>query len=72
MDSTTKAKFAYHRFEFPVRGRHSYGDGVGAPRVGHTHQGQDVLAGLRHEAGGGARRPRPVEGLSTAAPATTS
>jgi murein DD-endopeptidase MepM/ murein hydrolase activator NlpD len=44
MESTTKAKFAYHRFEFPVRGRHSYGDGVGAPRVGHTHQGQDVPA----------------------------
>ena len=44
MESTSKAKFAYHRFEFPVRGRHSYGDGVGAPRVGHTHQGQDVPA----------------------------
>ena len=44
MDSTTQAKFAYYGFKFPVRGRHSYGDGVGAPRVGHTHQGQDVLA----------------------------
>jgi murein DD-endopeptidase MepM/ murein hydrolase activator NlpD len=44
MDSTGKATFAYHRFEFPVRGPHSYGDGVGAPRVGHTHQGQDVPA----------------------------
>ncbi len=44
MDTTSKAKFAYHRFEFPVRGSHSYGDGVGAPRVGHTHQGQDVPA----------------------------
>ena len=34
----------YHRFKFPIRGRHSYGDGVGAPRSGHTHQGQDVFA----------------------------
>jgi murein DD-endopeptidase MepM/ murein hydrolase activator NlpD len=30
--------------KFPVRGRHSYGDGYGAPRSGHVHQGQDVLA----------------------------
>jgi murein DD-endopeptidase MepM/ murein hydrolase activator NlpD len=44
MDSNSEAKFAYHRFEFPVRGPHTYGDGVGAPRVGHVHQGQDVLA----------------------------
>ncbi len=44
MDSTTKAKFAYHRFVFPIRGRHGYGDGIGAPRSGHTHQGQDVFA----------------------------
>ena len=44
MDTTSNAKFAYHRFEFPVRGPHSYGDGVGAPRVGHTHQGQDLPA----------------------------
>jgi murein DD-endopeptidase MepM/ murein hydrolase activator NlpD len=29
---------------FPVRGPHSYGDGIGAPREGHTHQGQDVFA----------------------------
>jgi murein DD-endopeptidase MepM/ murein hydrolase activator NlpD len=43
-ESAAKATFAYHRFEFPVRGRHSYGDGVGAPRVGHVHEGQDVLA----------------------------
>jgi murein DD-endopeptidase MepM/ murein hydrolase activator NlpD len=44
MDSTGNAKFKYHRFKFPVRGRHSYGDGIGAPRSGHTHQGQDVFA----------------------------
>jgi murein DD-endopeptidase MepM/ murein hydrolase activator NlpD len=29
---------------FPVRGPHSYGDGFGAPRSGHLHQGADVLA----------------------------
>jgi murein DD-endopeptidase MepM/ murein hydrolase activator NlpD len=33
---------------FPVLGPHSFGDAAnrfGAPRAGHTHQGQDVLAG---------------------------
>jgi Peptidase family M23 len=44
MESTTEARFSYHRFAFPVRGPHSYGDGVGAPRSGHIHQGQDILA----------------------------
>lgn len=29
---------------FPVRGPHTYGDGIGADRGDHTHQGQDVLA----------------------------
>ncbi len=32
---------------FPVRGRHSFGgpeNAFGAPRAGHTHQGQDILA----------------------------
>ena len=29
---------------FPIRGKHTYGDGIGAPRSGHTHQGQDVFA----------------------------
>jgi murein DD-endopeptidase MepM/ murein hydrolase activator NlpD len=43
-ESTTHSRFQFHRFKFPVRGPHSYGDGVGAPRVGHTHQGQDVAA----------------------------
>lgn len=33
--------FALYGFMFPVRGSHSYGDGVGA---GRGHQGQDVLA----------------------------
>jgi murein DD-endopeptidase MepM/ murein hydrolase activator NlpD len=33
--------------KFPVRGKHTFGDGVaafGAVRNGHTHQGQDVFA----------------------------
>jgi biotin carboxyl carrier protein len=29
---------------FPVAGPHSYGDGIGAARKGHTHQGQDIPA----------------------------
>jgi murein DD-endopeptidase MepM/ murein hydrolase activator NlpD len=44
MDSTSQARFNYYRFKFPIRGRHQYGDGIGAPRSGHTHQGQDVFA----------------------------
>jgi murein DD-endopeptidase MepM/ murein hydrolase activator NlpD len=34
-------------YRFPVRGKHSYGGAgsrFGAPRSGHTHQGQDVSA----------------------------
>jgi murein DD-endopeptidase MepM/ murein hydrolase activator NlpD len=29
---------------FPVPGPHTYGDGFGAARSGHTHQGQDIFA----------------------------
>jgi murein DD-endopeptidase MepM/ murein hydrolase activator NlpD len=29
---------------FPVAGPHTYGDGFGAARTGHTHQGQDIIA----------------------------
>jgi biotin carboxyl carrier protein len=29
---------------FPVAGAHSYGDGFGVGRPGHTHQGQDIVA----------------------------
>jgi murein DD-endopeptidase MepM/ murein hydrolase activator NlpD len=29
---------------FPVAGPHTFGQGVGAPRSGHTHQGQDIMA----------------------------
>jgi murein DD-endopeptidase MepM/ murein hydrolase activator NlpD len=44
LESSDSARFKYFPFKFPVRGPHTYGDGVGAPRAGHTHQGQDVLA----------------------------
>jgi murein DD-endopeptidase MepM/ murein hydrolase activator NlpD len=36
--------FKLYPEKFPLRARHSYGDGFGAPRSGHTHQGQDVFA----------------------------
>ncbi len=36
--------FALYPYKFPVRSRHIYGDGYGAPRNGHVHQGQDILA----------------------------
>jgi murein DD-endopeptidase MepM/ murein hydrolase activator NlpD len=36
--------FRLYSHIFPVRGRHTYGDGIGAPRSGHTHQGVDVFA----------------------------
>jgi murein DD-endopeptidase MepM/ murein hydrolase activator NlpD len=44
--------FGYFDHVFPVRGKHGYGDGIGAPRKGHRHQGQDVFAkcGTRLEA----------------------
>jgi murein DD-endopeptidase MepM/ murein hydrolase activator NlpD len=29
---------------FPVAGPHTFGDGFGAARKGHTHQGQDIMA----------------------------
>ena len=36
--------FKLFGFIFPVRGPHEYGDGIGAPRSGHTHQGVDLFA----------------------------
>ncbi len=35
------AKFSFHDHIFPLRGKHSYGDGLGA---GRGHEGQDVFA----------------------------
>jgi murein DD-endopeptidase MepM/ murein hydrolase activator NlpD len=29
---------------FPVAGPHTFGQGIGAPRAGHSHQGQDIMA----------------------------
>jgi murein DD-endopeptidase MepM/ murein hydrolase activator NlpD len=36
--------FGYYDHVFPIRGKHKYGDGVGARRRGHRHQGQDLFA----------------------------
>jgi murein DD-endopeptidase MepM/ murein hydrolase activator NlpD len=37
-------RFGFFDHIFPVRGKHTYGDGIGAPRGDHTHQGQDISA----------------------------
>jgi murein DD-endopeptidase MepM/ murein hydrolase activator NlpD len=42
--SSHAARFEFRPAKFPVRGPHTFGDGVGAPRAGHTHEGQDILA----------------------------
>jgi murein DD-endopeptidase MepM/ murein hydrolase activator NlpD len=42
--SSDTAGFKFRPYKFPVRGPHTYGDGVGAPRAGHVHEGQDVMA----------------------------
>ncbi|HEX5983426.1 MAG TPA: FlgD immunoglobulin-like domain containing protein, partial [Solirubrobacterales bacterium] len=36
--------FSFYGYIFPVQGAHTYGDGIGAARSGHTHQGQDLSA----------------------------
>jgi len=48
-ESTSNSKFDLFSHKFPVRARHTYGDGFGA---GRGHQGQDVFAscGTRIEA----------------------
>ncbi|WP_354697835.1 endolysin [Paraconexibacter sp. AEG42_29] len=43
----TSAAFTFLGNIFPIRGTHSYGEGIarfGAGRTGHTHQGHDVFA----------------------------
>jgi murein DD-endopeptidase MepM/ murein hydrolase activator NlpD len=35
--------FDLHDHIFPVRARHTFGDGFGVARQGHSHQGQDIL-----------------------------
>ena len=42
--SSAALSFSFYRYIFPVQGGHSYGDGIGAARSGHTHQGQDIFA----------------------------
>jgi murein DD-endopeptidase MepM/ murein hydrolase activator NlpD len=42
--SKPKLTFGLFDYIFPVRGKHTYGDGIGAPRGDHTHQGQDISA----------------------------
>src|SRR4051794_10104855 len=43
-DPTTTTPAAPGSMIFPVSGPHTFGQGVGAPRAGHTHQGQDIMA----------------------------
>jgi len=46
-DDPNRDAFDFYQHIFPVRGSHNYGtaaDRFGAPRSGHTHQGQDVMS----------------------------
>jgi hypothetical protein len=43
-DDQTRDAFDLHGYVFPLHAHHTYGDGFGAPRSGHRHQGQDVFA----------------------------
>jgi murein DD-endopeptidase MepM/ murein hydrolase activator NlpD len=40
---TTTTPAAPGTMIFPVAGPHTFGDGFGAARKGHTHQGQDIM-----------------------------
>jgi len=42
--STAGARFILRGHKFPVRAKHTFGDGFGAPRSGHSHQGVDIFA----------------------------
>jgi murein DD-endopeptidase MepM/ murein hydrolase activator NlpD len=45
--TTLSLGFAFYGYAFPILGAHEFGMGAGrfgAPRAGHTHQGQDVMA----------------------------
>ena len=45
--TSAAAAVTVHEARFPVAGPHSFGDAsdrYGAPRAGHTHAGQDILA----------------------------
>ena len=43
-DPTTTTTAPPGSMIFPVSGSHTFGDGFGAARSGHTHQGQDIMA----------------------------
>jgi murein DD-endopeptidase MepM/ murein hydrolase activator NlpD len=43
-DPTTTTPAPTGSMIFPVAGPHTFGDGFGAARSGHTHQGQDIMA----------------------------
>jgi Membrane proteins related to metalloendopeptidases len=43
-DPTTTTQAPTGSMIFPVAGPHTLGDGFGAARSGHTHQGQDIMA----------------------------
>jgi murein DD-endopeptidase MepM/ murein hydrolase activator NlpD len=45
--TTLSLGFAFYAYAFPILGAHEFGMGAGrfgAPRSGHTHEGQDVMA----------------------------
>jgi murein DD-endopeptidase MepM/ murein hydrolase activator NlpD len=43
-DPTTTAPAPTGSMIFPVAGPHTFGDGFGAARKGHSHMGQDIMA----------------------------
>ena len=60
----TRDAFDFYGHIFPVRGPHNFGDSgarFGAGRSGHSHQGQDVFARVRHQDGRRPRRPGAVQ-----------
>jgi murein DD-endopeptidase MepM/ murein hydrolase activator NlpD len=43
-DDQERDAFDVHGYSFPLHAHHEYGDGFGAARSGHSHEGQDVFA----------------------------
>jgi murein DD-endopeptidase MepM/ murein hydrolase activator NlpD len=43
-DDQRRDAFDVHGYAFPLHAHHEYGDGFGAARSGHVHEGQDVFA----------------------------
>jgi murein DD-endopeptidase MepM/ murein hydrolase activator NlpD len=44
VQDVSRDAFDLHDRMFPLVGKHTFGDGFGVGRAGHTHQGQDILA----------------------------